>query len=865
MKKKFAKITAVLLAIIQLATYTVFAEDNDFEENFLAHLGIIEMDDNYDSTAPISRIDFVKILLRAEGIDADKIILSNKQPFFDITAQDEFFNTANVAYDIGLIKGGTDGCFRPYSMISQDEALTIILRAIGNDEIIEVAGGVYNLAKRLGLYKNINVNGNAVCAYKDAAILIYNAMTASAVEKTSNGSYKINDDSTILGELFGIKYVTGILDGNCVASLYDEEPTEYNSITIDGVLYKLKSENYNDLYFAHRVTVYYTEDYSGDKIAFYITEEKNNVLELDFEDVISLNSSELTYVNSVNDKSIKKQISKTCITIHNNSRINITDNFDAERDGKIIGIDNDDDGTIDVLNITTYDIFLVKNVSVTYNRISFENSDTVIDLNDYNDFKIIDTDGKTLDISEIAQYDVAEISISPDNGCIAITVVKAQVSFAVSQISKKDNENFCIIKSDGGNEYRAVKEIYEKINVGMTYTFALDSKGNIFAKVQEDDAALYKLGYVMSTALRDSGVSVKGMVKLMGADEKVYTLEIPEKVRCLNYGSKISYDKAIDAISVSQIIRFSQNDGVMSSFEFASTDENYDGLFKIAALANSNSVDTQYFKTAALIGGRIPVNGDTVIIMPPTGTESPTDEKSYNFATIDNLANEQYYPTATGYRVGHSDVYADVVVVSGDTESVTKDSPIMLIESISENYNTDTDTTYILVKGLVSNNVKEFALNDTELLTYTTVDGKSVELGVGDCIRYVVNQKNEISKLKLMFDYSEMKMYGIDDGDDLSYSYGSRQLHRTGHVAAVYGNYVKLIPDGVNVQEDYLYSLNSSGLYQVSEINGRIVCETIKASDIISFKNDPQLKDKVFTMMVYGNTKVFVVYKGEKN
>lgn len=393
-----------------------------------------------------------------------------------------------------------------------------------------------------------------------------------------------------------------------------------------------------------------------------------------------------------------------------------------------------------------------------------------------------------------------------------------------------------------------------------TVTFVLDSKGNICFRVMQSDD-LYKLGYVIGVAMPENPLYNEGRAKILGVDQVIYTIIVPSKVKCLNTNGKVSSVQALTDMQSSQVIRFSEKEGVLTAYEIASDDENYEGLHKIAKLGNGNNIDTQYWKDAALIGGRIPVDSDTVIILTDL-TKDSTDEKAYSFIAMSALGDEQYYPDTVGYRVGTSDIHSDIVISPYD-KPLTKNAPILLISEVYKEYDAEKDTVKVVLEGYNKNEIKKLVLYENELLTYTTVDGKEIELGAGDCIRYVINSKDEIKKVKLMFDYSDMKMYGINDGDDLSYAYGAKELHRTGQVASVHGDYVKLLIDGVGA-EDYLYSLKTAELYQVSEKNGQTLCEAISSYDVMSLKNNPELKDKVFTMLVYGDTRVMVVYKSEE-
>ncbi len=857
MKKLSISIVLAVLALTQFMMSTVFAESENFEENFLDALGLIKMEENYNSDAEISRIEFVKTVFKVIKTDTEQFSTEGMQPFFDITENDEFFKIANIAYKMGIIKGGTDGCFRPYATISPNEATTILLRALYGSEMIEKLGGAEALATTLGLYKDLKVDANSGFTYKNAAVLIYNALSADYIEKNFNGSYYFEQDKTLLSELYKIEYMEGTVDGNYKKSIY-AEPTKYNFLTVDGDLFKLGYEKYNDLYFGQNVTVYYTEDSSEDLVIVYMEAEKGSVIKYEFEDLVSLDSNGIFYTEPGKGKVKKEDLSETCITIHNNTRINLTKAFDVSGNGYVTCIDNDDDGKIDILDITTYDIYVVQNVNTVYDRIRFENSDTVINLDDYGDVRIVDKAGNNLEPGSIEQYNVAEISISEDKAYITITVITDKKSVTVAGVTNDSDKDFAVILADDGTEYRTVKGFDEELSAGQTYIFALDSRGNICAKISEGDST-YKIGVVMSATVSED--SEEGTVKLMGTDEKVYKIKVPEKVTFLNFNKRVGYAEAINEIKESLIIRFSEKDGVMRAFEIPSNDENYPGLQKIGELPNANNAYTRYWKTAEIIGGIIPINSESIIIR-QDDAKSPADESAYAFERMSELVNGLYYPATIGYRVGNSEFYADVILMKTKGE-LRKDSPIMLISEVYKKYDVKSEETKTVFKGLVNNAETELILSEEALAHYKTAQGAVIELGVGDCIRYSVDKQNRIVTVKLIFDYSDMKMYGNDDGDDLSTAYGVENLHRTGVVDYVRGNYVKIIADGLAVQEDYLCSLTGTGAYQVSVVDGRVVCETISAFDIESLEKDPDLKDKVFVRMHQGVTGVFIVYKAD--
>ena len=852
--KNIIKIVAICLALVQLFTGVVFGTEVKSKEDFLKHIGVIDVYENYNTYDYISRIEFVETVLKMKKIDAESIVMDGVEPFYDVTPEDDIFDVAVAGYQLGLVKGGTDGCFRPYANISQDEAVIIILRALGAGDMLDYVDGAYPLARKLGLYDNLGVNKTSGITRKDAMILVYNAMKAEAIEKKIDGTVEISPNGSILGEFYNLKYKTAVIEGNYRTTLYGEDLPEYNTLIIGGEMYNVTDPQYNEM-IGVRVVVYYNENGSGHKNAVYVEEVKTSSYEMALENVYTLNDEEIEWENSDNGRALNKKISPECITIYNNSRIKRTDGFKLPLNGKLKALDNNNDTLIDVIIVTAFDAYKVESVSSSYNRISLKGINTIIELNDYEKFRVVNVDGEEIALSTIKEDDIAEIYISPDKKYIDIIIVGEQISGTVTKIKTDNNRNYKIFTFDDGTQIRTMVGYTEKINIGSNYVFLLDSRGYICATSDILKADVYKLAVVMGIAFSD-GMETDVKVKLYGTDEKVYMLTIPKKVKCLNYGSKVSNESAANLMLESEVIRYSAKDEVLTSFEYASDDESYDGLCRFAILPDGDGTDNQYWRTAALIGGKIPVDSNTVIIT--YNAEDKNNEREYSFGAMGGLTNEAYYPGSVAYRVGNNDIYADVVVTSRDVGgTLTKDSPVMLVSEISEIYDEESGDIQISVKGFVANAEKEFVLYDSNLINYQTDSGETITVSEGDCIRYVLNSRNEIKNFILMYDYDEEKLCATDGGT----AYGGRINYRIGRISAVHGNYLNLILDGKSEKDEYLYTLNNAGLYQVSEINGETLCEVIKAEDLVSLKNNPDLKDKVFAYLVYANTKMLVVYK----
>ena len=139
------RILAVALAaamILGLASVTFaaspFPDTAGIEEEetiaLLKTLGLVKGDDlgYFNPNDTITRAEFCAMIVRALGLEAAAGYLSTPTVFPDVTpAQAWAYGYINVAVTRGIIKGYPDGTFRPQGPVTQAEALTMIMRALG--------------------------------------------------------------------------------------------------------------------------------------------------------------------------------------------------------------------------------------------------------------------------------------------------------------------------------------------------------------------------------------------------------------------------------------------------------------------------------------------------------------------------------------------------------------------------------------------------------------------------------------------------------------------------------------------------------------------------------------------------------------
>jgi len=135
-----AVLAAAMILGMAVVTYAAspFPDTEGIEEEgtiaLLKTLGLVKGDDlgNFNPEDTITRAEFCTMIVRALGLETAAGYLATPTVFPDVTeAQDWAYGYINVAVTRGVIKGYPDGTFRPQGNVSQAEALTMVMRALG--------------------------------------------------------------------------------------------------------------------------------------------------------------------------------------------------------------------------------------------------------------------------------------------------------------------------------------------------------------------------------------------------------------------------------------------------------------------------------------------------------------------------------------------------------------------------------------------------------------------------------------------------------------------------------------------------------------------------------------------------------------
>jgi hypothetical protein len=191
----------------------------------------------------VTRAEMAKLVVTALGVD--KYATATTSQFYDMSAAEWAIPYVEYAANLNIVNGYGNGKFGPNDTVTYEQAVTMIVRALGyTDECKEMNGtwpAIYvQKATALGLFTDV-VNGGSTGADRgDVAIMLYNALTLPEVYADGDGTtqYKsgseefsniiLTNGNTLLGvSMLGILNKNGsssydVIDNNIVdKAVYD--------------------------------------------------------------------------------------------------------------------------------------------------------------------------------------------------------------------------------------------------------------------------------------------------------------------------------------------------------------------------------------------------------------------------------------------------------------------------------------------------------------------------------------------------------------------------------------------------------------------------------------------------------------------
>ena len=219
MKKRV--LAALLAAALSLSLVTPALALTRREEaaQVLSALAIMTGDEkgDLDLSAPVTRAEFVKMLMAASPISVGDVTYVS--PYPDVPASHWAAPYVEAAVAAGYVTGYLDGTFRPDSQIQLVEGVSMVLSLLGyTNEDFSGAWGSGQMAKyqSLNLDRGVTAGKNDPMTRQDALWLFYNLLTAP----TKAGQIyltTLGHSLTASGEIDRVALINSAMEGPVVA------------------------------------------------------------------------------------------------------------------------------------------------------------------------------------------------------------------------------------------------------------------------------------------------------------------------------------------------------------------------------------------------------------------------------------------------------------------------------------------------------------------------------------------------------------------------------------------------------------------------------------------------------------------------
>lgn len=492
MKKQTAVIAVMVMILNMFCAVTSYAASENTSRRSEAiavvnGLGLAEKSDISEKTADsrITRAEFAGAAASLSG----NVRSSFEPTFFDVQPETAFADEIYTLRDRNEMVGFSDIEFGTDEILTLEQATMVLLRVLGYAPVIK--DGMWDMqtaVQRTDLYNGLHTSVSSELTKGDAALLIYNALTAPVCVRDygSDGGFSVDNTRSILWDNLKIGIKSGIVSQSYFSSLTaGEASVGENDVVIGGDVFSC--ENYPDgkSYFGYNVECYYRENTGGGNSAVFMLPKKNKAVTVNSEDFESLNNKTFKYVTHNTDYRVTEKTES----------LKLDDNLDVvyngvvcpdytdddlllkERTGYSTFIDNDNDGKYEVVLITECRDYVVNYVN-SKNKTIYTKWQDNVDLSGTDNLYVYDVRGKSIELDAILSSDIVTVQMSKDGKNAVLIRTNSVLETAVKSINYSKHK----VTLADDREYDVDDSLWvriEDIRIGTYGMFYFDYRGRL--------------------------------------------------------------------------------------------------------------------------------------------------------------------------------------------------------------------------------------------------------------------------------------------------------------------------------------------------------------------------------------------------
>ncbi|MBQ4528825.1 MAG: hypothetical protein II998_12225 [Clostridia bacterium] len=890
MKRIIALVISVMMFFSVMMTSSSLAaetsSDIDKESTILNQLGYITTIPE-DLNANLTRGEFTNILLnimKGDMVSSDGVVITDINEFHD------YYPAMSRAIKLGLVTGPVTRADDP---VTYNEAIKMTVCMLGYNQYALHKGGwptgYQIMAQSIGLLDGISKAGDVALTYRDAIVLLYNAISADILEPVSIGNngevqYATVEGRTILTQAHGIAFAEGIVEAVPGKAIYGDDDFEANAIIIDGL--KLTHDFTGlDKYVGLNVVYYYDTD---TKALCAIYPENNNIETVDAESVVEFNNLKLIY--DVDEKTEDEiSFSQKAIILYNNVVIDeFDDSYFIDKQGEFTFVDNDGDGKFDIIFLDVTEDYVVKiadsSSGIVYDYYDVSRTLSLSDKNGQN-IRFVDEFGREMAVSELMRYDVISVKKSLDGENVTAIYSNSEVRGAIEAAATRGGK---MILTIDGKDYETTSYFAngEKLKTGEWGVFGLTSTGKIASINRGFATGGTAYGYLIN-AKSGSGLDTNYKYRILSQTNEVVVLTSAKKmvVDGVSMTAANAFDYFGGAKIESQPVVFETNsEGYLNRVDTIKYNEDseirdslremYNG-YNVSYDEDGNKVETskgtlEWRSGTGIFGSKIATSSNTVLFRVAETKDAPDEE--YSASPISALTTANTYYTFKAYKTVEDSHMADIIVMYASQSSASSGNTTYLISEISESLDADGNPAIKLTLHNGKNKYTYYA-KDNSVFTESKWLGAGVSDAPlddhvyipGDIIKLTRNQAGYINKIELVYDKANEKFYSTTNYNQANANAEFRISFN--EVYSIYSNNILVhkgpIPEGTEtLGYDKLESYNTNGfsviIFDESDRNYPVRNGTV--SDLSDYKTTGK-GSMIFMQSAYTTNGQIIVYK----
>lgn len=810
----------------------------------LGALGIMVGDAESGAFRPddaILRSEMAKVAVYSIGLE-DIVKSSNGTTKFPDVPSDHWATGAiNVADQQGLVIGDSEGTFRPDDNVTFEEAVTIIVRALGYDPAAQDKGGYpsgyMSIASQKQLLKGIDAVSAQPAKRGDIAQLVFNAMTVNMMEQVGYGSTVSYQevDKTLLYDRLNVEKAYGQITATDETSLTGGSAAGDGKVQINDELYLKGDTNANQL-LGYNVLYYARIDKTYDqKTLILVTPQsnKNNSLVLNSTDIVDVTGTDAAnrtveyWANRTTDRRTKTASIKSDATyIYNGKyKTGITNADLKPTSGNLVLLDANMDNIYEIVFVNHFTNLVVDTVSDVTGRVTdkYLNGSIVFDSNNPDVKYSIIKNGAEISIKDLREWNVISYTISDDQHLIKAYVSDASVTGTVNEISE---EGYRIGESD--IMYEKAASYPNEIKLLDKGTFYLDIEDKIAAvntKATNESAITTNYAYLVDAAVK-TDFDKTAQFKLFTKEGTTVVLDGASKMSINDKYAQAPSDVVSELTSgggvTPQLIIYETNSsGNITGIETAK-DGTATGAPNPAEFTKNIQRSDMVYKRESGKLGNVGVGDDTIIFDIPASAGDNTDK--YTIRNKSTLSNDSSYD-AIVYDL-QDNYMANVIIITSSTGITNAESPITVVDYLAETQNAEmeyTDKLYGFSEG------KEIELMAADKSVFKKSDGTALK--AGDIIQYKTDAKGNVDGITLLFDSNNKT--------------SEFMTAVTKDLTTVYGRAVKKFSGSVNVQvgdQTYNFATGDAIVYLYDSARKKNPISVVSAADIELYEKDNEAR-----------------------